>query len=196
MALPNASVDALLGPRMTSREWGQLPEDVSGELLAGRLVEEEWPDYVHEVVVAWLVHVLMTWAEGAGAIVAGSDAKFELGEGHGRKPDVSVFFAGRRPPRHGVVTIPPDIAVEVVSPSARDQRRDRVDKRAEYAAFGVRWLWLVDPEARGVEILEHDGREGYAERVTAGGGMVDVPGCGGLTIDLDALWRKTDELED
>ncbi|MEQ9320428.1 MAG: Uma2 family endonuclease [Polyangiaceae bacterium] len=105
-----------------------------------------------------------------------------------------MFFAGRRPARRGVVSIPPDIAVEVVSPSARDQRRDRADKRAEYTAFGVRWLWLVDPEAREVEILERDG-DGYAARSQATGGVVDVPGCEGLVIDLEALWRKTDELE-
>lgn len=51
-----------------------------------------------------------------------------------------------------------------------------------------------DPEAREVEILERDG-DGYAPRGQATGGVVDVPGCEGLVIDLEALWRKTDELE-
>ena len=63
---------------MTTAEWAELSEDVPGELVDGRLVEEEVPDYAHEVIVAWLIHKLMTWAERTGAIVGGSDAKFAL----------------------------------------------------------------------------------------------------------------------
>ena len=48
-------IEALLGPRMTTSEWAELSEDVPGELVDGRLVEEEVPDYAHEVIVAWLI---------------------------------------------------------------------------------------------------------------------------------------------
>ena len=75
MAQP-ASLDALLGPRMTLEEWAELPNDVPGEFLDGRLVEEEMPDFVHEVIVMWLGHVFLSWAETSNAIVGGSDAKF------------------------------------------------------------------------------------------------------------------------
>lgn len=186
-------LEALLGPRMSTAEWAELSEDVPGELVDGRLVEEEVPDYAHEVVVAWLIHVLMAWAEQAGAIVGGSDAKFALGEGRGRKPDVTVFLAGRRPPKTGVVFVPPDIAVEVVSRSPRDQRRDRVEKLAEYAAFGIPWYWLVDLERRLLEILELSGQS-YRPRATAANGCIAAPGCPGLALDLDALWSKIDQL--
>jgi Uma2 family endonuclease len=47
-------------------------------------------------------------------------------------------------PRGGPVTIPPDIAVEVVAPSPADQRRDRITKLAEYAGFGVRFYRMLD----------------------------------------------------
>lgn len=187
-------LEALLGPRMTTAEWADLSEDVPGELVDGRLVEEEVPDYAHEVIVAWLIHVLMTWAERTGAIVGGSDAKFALDEGRGRKPDLTVFLAGRRPPRTGIVSVPPDIAVEVVSRSPRDQRRDRVEKLAEYALFGIRAYWLVDPERRSLEIVELE-QGSYQLRAAAQNGRVDVPGCPGLSLDLDALWAKVDELE-
>jgi Uma2 family endonuclease len=187
-------LEALLGPRMTLAEWAELAEDVPGELVDGRLVEEEVPDYAHEVIVAWLIHVLVVWAERTGAIVAGSEAKFALGEGRGRKPDVTVFLAGRRPPRWGVVSVPPDIAVEVISRSPRDQRRDRIEKAAEYAAFGIAWYWLVDPDARTLEILELD-RGSYQPRLGAQSGAVDVPGCPGLSLKMDELWAKLERLE-
>jgi Uma2 family endonuclease len=64
----------------------------------------------------------------------------------------------------------------------------------DYALFGVRWYWIVDPELRTFEIYEL--RDGiYARIVGADGGRVErVPGCEGLTVDLDALWAEVDRL--
>jgi len=52
-----AELEALLGPQMTLEEWTELPDDVPGEFVDGRLVEEETPNVVHEVIVMWLGHV-------------------------------------------------------------------------------------------------------------------------------------------
>lgn len=139
--------------RPTLEEWAALPEDEPGELCHGELVAEEVPDYVHEVVVAWLTRVFGSWIAPQGGIVGGSEARLGVGRDHGCKPDVSVYMpASAKPPRRGLVRVPPDIAVEVISPEPRDVRRDRVDKMEEYAAFGVRFYWIVDPEARTVEM--------------------------------------------
>lgn len=191
-----ALFDQLLGPRITLDEWSDLPEDVPGEFIDGRLVEEEVPDYVHEVLVAWLARMLGNWAEVAGAIVGGSDAKLATSATRGRKADLTVYFAGRRPPARGIVRLAPDIAVEVVSPSARDRRRDREEKMGEYADFGIRFYWLIDPERRTLEIYERTARGDYASRRQAGHGLLEsIPGCPGLTLDLDAMWSKADALE-
>lgn len=191
-----ASVDPLLGPRVTLEEWSELPEDVPGEFVDGRLVEEEVPDYLHEVLVAWLARELGNWAEQAEAIIGGSEAKFAISQTRGRKADLTVYLAGRRPPARGVVSVPPDIAVEVVSPAPRDQRRDRFEKMHEYARFGIRFYWLVDPQQRTVEIYEREDSGTYALRLRTGGGALqDIPGCPGLRLDLDAMWAKIDALD-
>jgi Uma2 family endonuclease len=191
-----ASVDQLLGPQISLEEWIELPEDFPGEFVDGRLVEEEVTDYLHEVLVAWLARQLGNWAEGADAIVAGSEAKFVLSSSLGRKPDLTVYFAGRRPPARGGVRLPPDIAVEVISSTPRDQRRDRVHKMADYASFGIRFYWIVDPQQRTLEIYERDVRGVYVERLkTTGGRIGDVPGCPGLTLDVDLMWTQVDTLE-
>lgn len=183
-------------PVMTLEEWSRLPEDDDGELVGGRLVEEEMPDYVHEVIVGWLLRTLGAWVVPLGGLAGGSGAKFALRPGRGRKPDVTVFLPGRElPPRRGLVRIPPDIAVEVVSATPRDRRRDRIEKVEEYAAFGVRWYWIVEPDAESLEILElgPDGR--YTHTFSAVGGIHrEVPGCPGLVLDLDALWSEVARL--
>jgi Uma2 family endonuclease len=181
---------------MTLDEWAALEEDTEGEIVDGILVEEEVPSYLHEVVVTWLVHVLLSWV-GDDGWVGGSDAKFAVRARRGRKPDVSVFLAGRRPPARGVIRLPPDIVIEVVSPDPRDERRDRVEKYDDYAAFGVRWYWLLDPALRILEIYELGGDARYTRACAGTDARVDsVPGCPGLALDLPALWARIDRLEE
>src|SRR5262249_9556241 len=49
-----------------------LPEDDDGELLDGRLVEEETPDYVHEVIVGWLLRTFGAWVAPLGGLAGGA----------------------------------------------------------------------------------------------------------------------------
>lgn len=177
-------------------EWFALPEDEPGELVNGHLEEEEVPDYLHELLVMLLGKLLSIWIPHGG-LVAGSDAKFAVSSGRGRKPDLTVYLPGsRRPPARGLIRVPPDIAVEIVSPMPRDGRRDRVEKMADYAAFGVTWYWLLDPQLRSLEVLELDVQGRYLHVLGASSGTLEkIPGCEGLTIDLDALWAAIDDLE-
>ena len=174
-----------------------MPEDSEGELVDGRLVEEEVPDALHEAAVAWLITVVKTWL-GARGFVFGSELKTLTRETTGRKPDLTIFLSGRpAPPRRGPIRHPADILVEVVSPSARDERRDRVEKMAEYAAFGVPYYWLLDPALGSFEVFERNADANYVKVVGATSGRVDpVPGCLGLVIDLDALWADLARLAD
>jgi Uma2 family endonuclease len=184
-----------LGEPMTLEEWASLPEDEPGELVDGRLEEEEVPNLVHEAVVAWLIWVLKSWL-GRNGFVFGSEAKYAVRANRGRKPDVAVYLTddGSRLPRDGIVRVPPDIVVEVVSPSPRDERRDRIEKMDEYAAFGVRFYWILDPGLQSLEIFELvGGRYARAARATEGR-MEPVPGCAGLAVNLDELWNDLSRL--
>ncbi len=182
--------------RMTVHEWAAMPEDEPGELCDGVLEEEEVADLTHETAVVWFIATLRVWVVALGGFVFGSEAKYALSSLRGRKPDLSVFFPGRPGlPRRGAVSIPPDIAVEIVSPGAADQRRDRIAKLADYAGFGVRFYWLLDPVARLLEILELDANGRYVHALGASEGkLLQVPGCAGLVLDLDELWREIDRL--
>ena len=175
------------GEPITLEQWFALPEDEPGELVDGRIEAEEMPDFLHEVIVMWLAAALHGWVVDRGGFVGGSDAKFAVAPRRGRKPDLSVYLPGTRlPPARGLIRVPPDIAVEVLSPGAENARRDRVHKRDDYAAFGVRWYWIVDPDAHTLEILERGEDARYEARIVATDVVAAVPGCDGLRLDLAA----------
>ena len=65
-----------------------------------------------------------------------------------RVPDVCIY---KEPaPRDAIFSTPPFIVIEVLSPEDRMSRvRQKIE---EYLAFGVLYVWLVDPEARRVDV--------------------------------------------
>jgi Uma2 family endonuclease len=191
------SANAKLRPmtEMTLEEWADLPEDEEGELVDGRLEEEEVPSFIHEEVVMWLAMALRAWLLPIGGWVFGSEAKYAVRKRSGRKPDVAVYLPGRRPEGANLARNPPDIVAEVITPRARDRRRDRIEKAADYAAFGVKVYVLVDPEARSLEAFELV-KGKWVATVSHSKGKVTLPLCKGLVLDLDALWKRIDILED
>lgn len=181
------------GAPLTLREWAD-DDSLPGEFHGGRRTDEEVPTQLHEAIVTWLIVLFDAWLNDTGAVYA-SETKFAVSADKGRKPDVSVFLEGTVPSRNAsLISTPPFIAVEVLSPLHRDQIRDRIDKLFEYAAFGVRFYWLVDPDLRAVTIYElgDDGR--YVVAFAASAGQHPAPGCEGLVLDLDALWKRVDRL--
>src|SRR5215471_1964697 len=81
--------------------------------------------------------------------------ELKVGDRRGRMPDASAYLpGGAKPPLRGLVEVPPDIAIEVVSATPKDMRRDRIEKMSDYADFRVRFYWLIDPVARLLEVYE------------------------------------------
>ncbi|MGF1465362.1 MAG: Uma2 family endonuclease [Sandaracinaceae bacterium] len=191
MAHPTRSTDAL-----SALEWAALAPDVPGELVDGRLEGEEMTDFVHDLVVAWILATVGPWVSGRDGVAAASDARLGVAADRHRKPDASFYLPETpSPPGRGLVTTPPTIAVEVISPTPRDARRHRVETLHDYAAFGVAWYWIVDPQLRTFEVLDlgTDGR--YVHALAASSGAVAIPGGPELRPDLDDLWRRVEAVE-
>jgi Uma2 family endonuclease len=75
-----------------------------------------------------------------------------------RKPDVSFIRVGRLPGEkapEGHTRIPPDLAVEVVSP--KDLAYEVTDHVEDYLKADVRLVWVIDLHVRTVLIYRLDG---------------------------------------
>jgi Uma2 family endonuclease len=181
---------------MTLEEWADLDDDEEGELVDGILEEEEMPTFLHDLVAAWFIRVLGLWARSRRGFVTGSETKVAIRPGRGRKPDVAVFLGPRPRLVDSLVRVTPSILIEVLSPRPRDARRDRVDKVADYSFARAKYYWMVDPQIRTLEILELGAKGRYTQaRVATDGKVRRIPGCPGLVLDLDELWKEIDEAD-
>ena len=103
-------------------------------------------------------------------------------------PDLAGWRRARMPrvPRAPYFTQAPDWVCEVLSPSTRGI--DVGPKRAIYREHGVGHLWLVDPDARSLEVFVL--REGaWVEAGTLlGEGEVRMPPFEAVGFPLEALW--------
>jgi Uma2 family endonuclease len=136
---------------ITAEELLEHPEWNPCELVRGKVRAMSPTGYSHGDVAGVIAGMVFMYARGrkAGRVLT-AEAGFILSRNPDtvRAPDV-MFVAEERMPKGapgGYLPIPPDLAVEVVSPN--DQFSDITAKAEEYLAAGVRLVWVVDPQTR------------------------------------------------
>jgi len=105
-----------------------------------------------------------------------------IAAGKYRIPDVCVYL--QPAPHDPVLKTPPFIAIEILSPEDRMSRlRQKID---EYLAFGVSYVWLIDPERRRADVytpsLIYEAKDGLLRTENP---AIEVP--------LDALFQALDD---
>jgi len=171
-------------PRLTWRDHQALPESNRFvELIDGELVELTSPVLRHQRVVTRLVMALGSWAEQAGGLAVSGPLDLLVDEHNVLQPDVLAYGPARlhlvteRP-----ITAPPDLVVEVLSPSNR--RHDLIRKRPIYARFGVPTLWIVDAEIDQLRV-DRLGAGGYGvPELAPADGVLGVDGLPGFTLPV------------
>ncbi|MCC7363963.1 MAG: Uma2 family endonuclease [Dehalococcoidia bacterium] len=177
-------LDALAGGRpLTVDAYYRLPETPERyELYEGMLIMVPPPDGGHQDIVAELHTDLGLAARRTGGKSFVAPTGVDLGLSTAFEPDAGFLLRehlGRY--RKRGIEGPPDIVVEVLSPSTRNY--DLRVKLPAYLAAGVAETWIVDPEARTVSIYRPDAPDApetvaFGERIPSR--IADV-GDGGLS---------------
>ena len=157
------------------------------EWVDGELVVTPAAGTPHQLVAGRLGHELLRLGDEAGHGMTLPQILFRTSSSSARIPD--FVFIGREKlplPREGKdLTVPPDLVVEILSPSTA--ARDLREKRDEYRAAGVPSYWIVDAEVRSVTVWDFT-----TDPSTASEHRGRLPWLlGGLLlgeIDLDALF--------
>ena len=148
--------------RMTAEQFLQLGEDPVGvrlELVNGEVAVSPSPVPSHSWVVIQIIFLLEQHNRLHDLGELYQDVDTILDRFTVRRPDV-LFFFNHRTNFVGDKAMegPPDLAVEVISPSSMEI--DRVDKFAEYRDAGVAHYWIIDPTQRTIDAWSglEDGR--------------------------------------
>jgi Uma2 family endonuclease len=172
--------------RWTYDEFVRLPTSGSTryEVIDGELAVTPAPTSRHQIVVGNLVLALGAFARehALGTLFPGPiDVLF--GEGDYLEPDLAFMRADRA---HLVsdrgIEGTPDLVVEILSPSTA--HRDRGIKLERYHHFGVPEYWIVDLDARTVEVWRLAEAAEAPKIAGAQGRLRWTPVSGGPTLEV------------
>ena len=113
------------------------------EYVDGVIEERELGEFEHSWLQAILVGIFLKNMEKWGVFPL-PEQRVQTQHNHFRVPDLTILRAGL--PRERILTRPPLLVIEIQSPE--DTLRRTAAKTAEYLAFGIEHVWVVDPNAR------------------------------------------------
>ncbi|HEX4321915.1 MAG TPA: Uma2 family endonuclease [Acidobacteriaceae bacterium] len=109
----------------------------------GVIEERNLGEFEHAFLQAMLVTLFTNQIVGWG-VFALPEQRVQLSAHRFLVPDVTVLRVGT--PREPILTRPPLITIEIMSP--KDTLRRAQEKAAEYRSFGVENIWVIDPRKR------------------------------------------------
>ncbi|WNG42769.1 Uma2 family endonuclease [Archangium minus] len=170
-----------------------VPPHRVAELIAGELYVSPRPAVPHAVATSELFGELSgPFGRGQGG-PGGWRLLFEpevhLGEDV-LVPDIAGWRRERMPktPRTAALTLAPDWVCEELSPSTRTL--DRTAKLPVYAREGVRFVWLVDPDARMLEVFRLEGTHYLLLATHASQARLRAEPFEALEWELALLWEE------
>lgn len=149
--------------RWTSTDLDLLPEDSKRyEIIDGDLYVSRQPSLEHQMVCLQAASLVQAWCLqtnlgrafiAPGVIFADDDDVV---------PDVVWISLERLGPSWGAsphLHVPPELAIEVLSPGTTNERRHREAKLKLYSRRGVEEYWIVDWRNHAIEIYRRNGGE-------------------------------------
>jgi Uma2 family endonuclease len=150
------------------------------ERVDGALVERNGGEFDHSLLMTLVgAHIQNHRAEWNVICLFG--VRVRTGVARIRVPDLAILRAGA--PRERILTHPPLLVIEIQSPE--DNLRRTTAKAAEYLAFGIEHVWVIDPAARVAYCGTPSGLE------LARSGELTVPGTP-IRIVLEELFSELD----
>jgi Uma2 family endonuclease len=145
------------------------------EYVDGELVERNVGEWEHSRLQGLVLGVFLRLEKKLG-ILAVPEQRVQVKAQRYRVPDITVVFGPR--PHGGIVTEPPFLCIEVLSPE--DRLAKVQEKIADYLELGVKYVWVLDPLARLATVYSPDGIREVKD------GILTTKNPD-ITVDLNAL---------
>jgi Uma2 family endonuclease len=151
------------------------------EYVDGVVVERNMGERKHSDVQTQLAILLGALRRQLGIHVS-VELRIPISPKRYRIPDISVWRddnLGDGP----IPSIPPFLAVEILSPDDRMTRM--LPKIQEYLGAGVEWVWLIDPEEKSALIFTRENRGGsvVADNLRTTNPAIEIPLAAAFGLD-------------
>ena len=179
--------------RYTSADLERLPdvEGVRYEILDGELHVSRQPSWHHQYATNKVAVALDTWSDATGNGVTLPAPGVIFAPDDDAVPDV-VWISRERlatlQDEAGHLRGAPELVVEVLSPGAVNERRDRELKLQLYSRQGAEEYWVVDWRMRTVQVFRRD--QGVLRLVATLGrdDTLTSPLLPGFSCPVSRLW--------
>lgn len=125
------------------------------EYLDGEIVERNMGEIPHGDVQSTLSRLLWRYRKTLGIRVL-TEIRIQINPRRFRVADIAAWKDDNI--GTGIPTVPPFLAVEILSPEDRMVRM--APKVQEYLSIGVQWVWVIDPEVRAALVYSQAHPEG------------------------------------
>ncbi len=181
--------------RATYEDVLNAPPHMVAEVLDGTLYTHPRPAVPHSLAGSAIGEELgpafKRGRGGPGGWMILDEPELHLGSGPDiLVPDLAGWRRERLPevPLTAYLTLAPDWACEVISPSTEDI--DRAEKMPIYARERVKHLWLVDPLLKTLEVFRLDGDSYRVVHTWRGEARVRAEPFDAIELDLAILWAR------
>lgn len=120
-------------------------DDLDREYVDGAVLDRPLPTLDHSEAQAGIAWALKE--QSRRALKVCTELRLRVGHDRVRIPDVCAFT---QRPAEQVPSTPPLLAIEILSPD--DTWRRVFEKCAEYEAWGVAHVWIVDPASKQLSV--------------------------------------------
>jgi Uma2 family endonuclease len=152
--------------------------DPDCDWIDGELIERNMGEFDHAGLQGVVFAILYSQRREAGIHVF-PELRMQVAPRRYRVPDIAVTKRRGK----GILREPAFLCVEILSPQ---DRVPRIESRiGEYLAFGVPYVWMIDPRARKAWVYSSDGRREVTDALTTSNPV--------LRVRLDEIFSALDE---
>ena len=179
--------------RWTSADLESLPNDGKRyEIINGELYVSKQPHWNHQYVSGLVFSLLNTWSTKVGSSRANLNPGVIFADDDDVAPDV-VWISNARLATalesDGKLHSAPELVVEVLSPGAANERRDREVKLELYSRRKVQEYWIPDWRNRQVEVYRRVDSQLRLVATLQEGNTLDTPLLPGFSCNVAELFE-------
>lgn len=139
---------------MTAAEYLHTSFEHDADFLAGQIAQRPAPSFEHCCLQPFVGSRLAKQARPPEAFAL-IEQRIRVAPDRYRVADVCLVDGRPAPEDRGIITTPPHLCVEILSPD--DDIPDVLLRVNEYREMGVPWIWVIDPQTCQGEIYSASG---------------------------------------